>query len=103
MLEIGSLFIVFDSFDEVPAILDHPDTSDILRNISSVFDRFGQVERADATEKGGTGLGLAICKSIVEQHGGTIGVVSSVGEGATFWFRVPAYIPEILPAEGLDQ
>ena len=40
MLEIGSLFIVFDSFDEVPAILDHPDTSDILRNISSVFDDF---------------------------------------------------------------
>jgi hypothetical protein len=53
-----------------------------------IFERFRQVETSDAREKGGTGLGLAICKSIIEQHGGTIGVESEEGGGSSFWFRV---------------
>jgi signal transduction histidine kinase len=54
----------------------------------AIFERFRQVETSDAREKGGTGLGLAICKSIIEQHGGTIGVESEEGSASTFWFRV---------------
>ena len=52
--------------------------------IDKVFDRYQQVEKADATEKGGIGLGLAICKEIVEQHGGSIAVESTFGSGTTF-------------------
>src|SRR5262249_15687033 len=39
------------------------------------------------------GLGLHICKSIVEQHGGTVGVDTEVGRGSTFWFSLPLTDP----------
>lgn len=57
---------------------------------SSIFERFRQVTSPERPSKGGTGLGLAICKTIVEAHGGTIGVESEEGHGSTFWFHVPA-------------
>lgn len=55
----------------------------------AIFERFKQVKGTDATEAKGTGLGLAVCKSLIEQHGGTIAVESTEGEGSTFWFRLP--------------
>lgn len=56
---------------------------------SVVFERFRQVQASDAKQRGGYGLGLAICKTLVEQHGGSIGVESGLGRGSTFWFRLP--------------
>ncbi len=52
-----------------------------------IFDKFVQVEGARAV--GGSGLGLAISKEIVRAHGGSIGVESAPGEGATFTFTLP--------------
>lgn len=57
--------------------------------LETVFERFKQVERADETTKGGSGLGLAICKAIVEAHHGSIGATSEIGQGSTFWIRLP--------------
>ncbi|HIN64689.1 MAG TPA: PAS domain-containing sensor histidine kinase, partial [Candidatus Obscuribacterales bacterium] len=58
-------------------------------DIAHIFDRFRQVAPSKTGVKGGTGLGLAICKAILEQHNGSVGVESQVGEGSTFWFRIP--------------
>jgi signal transduction histidine kinase len=54
-----------------------------------IFDRF--VRGAAAEGKGGLGLGLGLylCRSIVERHGGKIGVDSTVGGGAAFWIDLP--------------
>jgi PAS domain S-box-containing protein len=54
-----------------------------------IFDRFKQTEQSDSQRGRGTGLGLAICKAIVEQHHGSIGVVSEVGKGSRFWVKLP--------------
>ncbi len=61
--------------------------------LASIFDRFEQVEPADAREKGGAGLGLAICRSIIEQHSGAIWAESNSarqpGAGASLFFTLP--------------
>jgi PAS domain S-box-containing protein len=54
-----------------------------------IFRRFYQVDGGTARRYPGTGLGLAIAKSIIEGHGGRIGVKSALKEGATFMFTVP--------------
>ncbi len=42
-----------------------------------------------STRPTGTGLGLPIVKRIVEAHGGTLELENAVGQGATFWMRIP--------------
>jgi signal transduction histidine kinase len=54
-----------------------------------LFERFRQADMSATRQAGGTGLGLAITKAIIEAHGGTLGVKSAPGRGATFWFSVP--------------
>jgi len=58
-------------------------------HLERIFDRFYRTDASRARKHGGHGLGLAIARSIVEQHRGEIFARSVVGEGATFYVRLP--------------
>ncbi|MDX2360004.1 MAG: ATP-binding protein [Crocinitomicaceae bacterium] len=56
--------------------------------ISRLFERFYRVEKSRNRNEGGSGLGLAIAKHIIEAHGQTISVRSTLGVGSTFTFSL---------------
>ena len=58
--------------------------------LSSIFEPFQRGADAAGSNNPGSGLGLAVVRSIVEAHGGTIGVDCAPGGGTTFVVRVPA-------------
>jgi signal transduction histidine kinase len=55
-----------------------------------IFKPYERGSDTATTEKQGKGLGLAICKTIVEAHGGSIGVKPRAGGGSNFWFTIPS-------------
>jgi signal transduction histidine kinase len=75
--------IRFDVRDEGPGI--PPEDQ------ASLFDRFGK-SRSTTSMGAGLGLGLSIVRRVAESHGGTVGVASRPGHGATFWITFPCEI-----------
>jgi signal transduction histidine kinase len=55
-------------------------------------EHLARVGEAFFTTKGegkGTGLGVAICRRIVQEHGGTLEIVSTLGQGTTIHITLP--------------
>ncbi len=60
-------------------------------NLEKIFDPFFTTKDPDK----GTGLGLMISHQIIADHGGSIEVESTPGDGATFYVRLPSAAPAI--------
>jgi two-component system phosphate regulon sensor histidine kinase PhoR len=76
-------------------------------DVPYVFDRFFRSARERHSSTEGHGLGLAITRSIVEKHGGVIGVESTLDVGSAFTVTLPRRqtvraggVPE--PMDGVD-
>ena len=59
-------------------------------DLPRLFERFYRVDKARSRELGGTGLGLSIVKHLVAALHGSTRVESTVGQGSTFFFTLPA-------------
>jgi len=57
--------------------------------LERIFQPFTQVDESPTRRHGGSGLGLAICMTLAHLMGGSISVVSQVGDGSTFKLEMP--------------
>ena len=74
-------FLVIEITDRGPGI--KPEES------AHIFELFGQGSREGDGQTSGLGIGLHLVKRITELHGGHVGVNSILGQGSTFWVRLP--------------
>ena len=67
-----------------------------------IFQLFGQGLRETSEQRGGLGIGLHLVQRLTELHGGHVGVNSALGEGSTFWLRLPLAVADAPMLESGD-
>jgi len=77
--EEGAHFAVSDTGFGIPS-----------EHIPRLTERFYRVDPGRSRATGGSGLGLAIVKHVLQRHGGTLEVQSTLGTGSTFTCHFPA-------------
>jgi len=68
--------------------------------VAQLFQPFTRLDNAPSRHAGGTGLGLSIVLMLARQMGGTAGVESAPGQGASFWFTLRAGVASASEAPG---
>ncbi|MEL6813249.1 MAG: HAMP domain-containing sensor histidine kinase [Cyanobacteria bacterium J06598_3] len=66
-------------------------------HLNRVFERFWRADKARKYDGGASGLGLSITQLIIQRHGGSIAVKSSVGHGSCFTVSMPVALKTSLP------
>ena len=61
-------------------------SKDMLGRLFSIHEK---TNRTGTNGEHSTGLGLIICKDLIEKNGGTIWAESEVGNGSTFYVKLP--------------
>lgn len=86
----GSVTVnVIDDVEEVEVRVTDTGIGIASEHHRRVFERFYRIDKSRSRATGGTGLGLSIVKHIVEAHGGSVRVESSLNQGTTFAVRLP--------------
>jgi two-component system phosphate regulon sensor histidine kinase PhoR len=80
---------VTEERDDVKVVVQDHGVGISGKHLPRLFERFYRVDKARSRQLGGTGLGLAIVKHIVQAHGGSVSVESTMGEGSTFTLHLP--------------
>ena len=62
-----------------------------------IFDLFTQADRSLDRSQGGLGIGLSLVKQLVELHGGTVTVSSTLCQGSEFVVRLPVMQAALAP------
>jgi signal transduction histidine kinase len=87
----GTVELAVDGMDNEVTITVHDSGAGIpAEQLPHIFEKFYQASNQAQSSARGTGLGLAIAREIVEAHGGTISVSSSMGVGTTFTIALPS-------------
>lgn len=88
----GVITVVWQRLDDGRAVFSVQDTGPGIapEHIPRLTERFYRVDRSRSRETGGTGLGLAIVKHVLQRHGATLDIASTLGKGSVFSVTFPA-------------
>ena len=87
----GSIVVRLSRVDDVALVVVRDSGIGISTDdLPHVFERFYRADQPRTRESGGTGLGLSIAQWIVNEHGGSLAVSSTLGQGTTVHVRIPA-------------